>query len=117
MRGTLMPHKPREGFLKWQNNHMGLAQYLRETRTEMNHVSWPTRTQTAVFTILVVSLSVLVSLYLGVFDYLFTNALGRALEFVPATTPPAVELTDLTDTMAATTTDLNVIPGFEEVTQ
>lgn len=91
-------------------------QYFRDTRAELNHVSWPTRTQTAVYTTLVIALSVLVSLYLGVFDYLFTNALGKALQFVPApAVEQAVELTDITDTMAATTTDLNVIPGFEEV--
>jgi len=92
-------------------------QYLRETKSEMNHVSWPTRTQTAIYTTLVVVLSVIVSLYLGVFDYIFTSALGRALEFVPAAQAPAIELTELTDTMTPTTTDMQLIPGFEESAQ
>lgn len=91
-------------------------QYLRDTRSELNHVSWPTRTQTAIYTVLVMVLSVLVSLYLGLFDTIFTGALGRALDFIPAAQSPAVELTDLTDTMTATTSDLQ-IPGFEGVEQ
>ena len=57
---------------------MSFIQYLKDTRAELNHVAWPTRTQT-----LVISLSVLVSLYLGLVDYLFTNALGRGLELLP----------------------------------
>lgn len=60
-----------------------MAQYLRDTRAELNHVAWPTRKQTLVFTALVIAISISISLYLGVFDYLFTNALGRGLELLP----------------------------------
>lgn len=59
---------------------MSFIQYLKDTRAELHHVAWPTRTQTMVFTSLVIALSVLVSLYLGLFDYLFTSALGKGLE-------------------------------------
>lgn len=62
---------------------MGIMQYLKDTRGELHHVAWPTRTQTSVFTALVIGLSVLVSLYLGLFDYLFTNALGTGLQYLP----------------------------------
>lgn len=51
--------------------------YIKDTRGEMRHVSWPTRSQTLVFTALVIVLSVATAIYLGVFDYLFS----RALEF------------------------------------
>ncbi len=63
--------------------NMSFTQYLKDTRSELNHVAWPTKTQTMIFTALVISLSVLVSLYLGLFDYVFTNALGRGLELLP----------------------------------
>ncbi len=43
----------------------------------MRHVSWPTRTQALTYTALVVGVSVLVALFLGLFDYLFTEALNR----------------------------------------
>ena len=62
---------------------MGLVQYLKETRSELNHVAWPTRVQTVVYTILVIAISVLVSLYLGLFDFIFTTGLGKAVEFLP----------------------------------
>jgi preprotein translocase SecE subunit len=58
---------------------MALGQYLKDTRSELNHVAWPTRVQTIVFTVLVIITSVLVSLYLGFFDFLFTNALGKVI--------------------------------------
>lgn len=59
---------------------MSLSQYLRDTRGELRHVSWPTKKQTAIFTALVALISILMAMYLGVFDYLFSEALNRALE-------------------------------------
>lgn len=66
---------------------MSFTQYLKDTRGELRHVAWPTRTQTVVYTILVVMVSVGVALYLGLFDFLFTNALSRALSLLPAANP------------------------------
>ncbi len=56
---------------------MGFITYLKETRGELKHVSWPTRRQTIVFTALVVLLSVATAAFLGVFDFIFTYALER----------------------------------------
>jgi len=49
-----------------------VVNYLQETKGEMKHVSWPTRTQTLIFTVLVIIVSILTSLFLGFFDYVFT---------------------------------------------
>ena len=49
-----------------------LTDYIKETRAEMAHVSWPTRRQAAIFTVLVIVFSVAVSFYLGFFDYVFS---------------------------------------------
>ena len=54
---------------------MKLFDYIRDTKAELRHVSWPTRKQAIAYTILVVVLSVAVSLYLGLFDGLFTEGL------------------------------------------
>ena len=70
---------------------MGLIQYVKDTQGELRHVAWPTRVQTIVYTILVVLISVGVSLYLGLFDYLFTTGLARFLEVLPAANPSAIE--------------------------
>lgn len=50
---------------------MSFIQYLRDTKGELTHVSWPTRSQAILFTILTVALSVITSFYLGAFDSLF----------------------------------------------
>lgn len=52
-----------------------VTQYLRETRGEMKHVSWPTRKQALINTALVVLLSIFVALLLGFFDFIFSKLL------------------------------------------
>ncbi|MBX4198132.1 preprotein translocase subunit SecE [Candidatus Parcubacteria bacterium] len=54
---------------------MGLGNYIKETRGELKHVSWPTRSQALAFTIIVVVISVGLSLFLGLFDFLFSRGL------------------------------------------
>jgi preprotein translocase subunit SecE len=56
-----------------------LGNYIRDTRAEMKHVSWPTQTQTVVYSILVILISVIVALFLGAFDYVFTNLLDMVV--------------------------------------
>ncbi len=58
---------------------MPFIEYLKDTRAELRHVAWPTQTQTVVFTSLVVAVSIFVSVYLGVFDYIFTSTLARVV--------------------------------------
>lgn len=51
---------------------MSLIDYLRETHGELKHVSWPTRSQTIAYTIIVIVISFAVAYFLGFFDYGFT---------------------------------------------
>lgn len=53
-----------------------LTEYLKETKGELKHVSWPTRRQALVFTALVVVFSLIMAIFLGVFDFLFIRALN-----------------------------------------
>jgi preprotein translocase SecE subunit len=64
----------------------GFQQYLKDTRSELNHVAWPTRTQTIVYTALVVLISLGVSLYLSLFDSIFTTGLSRMVTLAPSNT-------------------------------
>jgi preprotein translocase subunit SecE len=57
---------------------MSLIQYIKDVRGEMRHVSWPTRKQAAIYTALVIGISIAVALYLGGLDFLFS----RGLEFL-----------------------------------
>jgi len=45
-----------------------LGNYLKETKTELKHVSWPTQAQTTTFTVLVILISLFVAFLLGFFD-------------------------------------------------
>lgn len=55
---------------------MGLINYLKETKAEMKHVSWPTGKQAAAYTTLVIVISVLTALMLGLFDEVLTYLLS-----------------------------------------
>ena len=65
----------------------GFIQYLRDTQGELKHVAWPTRLQTIVYTALVILLSIFIALYLGLFDYIFTNGLRNVLDSLPGKAP------------------------------
>ncbi|MFH1455073.1 MAG: preprotein translocase subunit SecE [bacterium] len=54
---------------------MKLSNYISETKEEMKHVSWPTKNQTLMFTIIVILISIGVAAYLGLFDYIFSLGL------------------------------------------
>lgn len=54
-------------------------QYIKDTRGELKHVSWPTQKQTLVFTTLVIIISAAVAMYLGAFDYLFSELLNYVI--------------------------------------
>ena len=58
---------------------MGLTDYLKETRVEMKHVSWPSRKQAINYTLIVIVVSLFVSIYLGLFDSLFSYLLQKII--------------------------------------
>lgn len=49
--------------------------FIKEVRTELTKVTWPTRQDTIRLTLIVVAISVAVGLYLGGLDLLFTQML------------------------------------------
>ena len=51
--------------------------YLKDTKAELAHVSWPTRRQAIAFTIVVILISIAMSLFLGFFDYIFSLILQK----------------------------------------
>lgn len=85
---------------------MGLGQYIKDTRSELHHVAWPTRVQTVVYTILVILVSLIISLYLGFFDFIFTNGMGRVIESVPQQQESPIDINDfqISTTTVGTTT-------------
>lgn len=85
----------------------GFGQYLRDTRGELRHVAWPTRTQTIVYAVLVAGISIGIALYLGFFDFVFTTGLSNLLNHLPAASTqsaPTVQGSPITVTNIATGT-------------
>ncbi|MBI2475631.1 MAG: preprotein translocase subunit SecE [Candidatus Taylorbacteria bacterium] len=58
---------------------MKIKEYLQETKVELSHVSWPTRKQAFVYTVVVIIISFVTAFYLGAFDYLFSLILGKII--------------------------------------
>ncbi|MEK7530783.1 MAG: preprotein translocase subunit SecE [Patescibacteria group bacterium] len=54
-------------------------QYLRDVRSELTHVSWPTTAQAVSYTALVILISVIVALILSGSDFVFTFGLEQLL--------------------------------------
>lgn len=49
--------------------------YLKDTKDEIGHVSWPTQKQAVTYTALVIGISVVLALFLALFDFIFSYVL------------------------------------------
>ena len=71
-----MRKSPGKGFfLRKIFNNNAMWQYIKDVRGEMKHVSWPTRAQAVMYTIVVIMVSLVVAVYLGLLDFLFVEGL------------------------------------------
>ena len=52
-----------------------LSEYLKDTKGEMKHVSWPSKRQAILFTVVIIVFSFVVAAFLGAFDLLFAYIL------------------------------------------
>lgn len=72
--------EPLGGFLKTMNVGnipSAIATYLKEVRLEMKKVNWPTREQTIRYTLIVIGVSLVVAIYLGGLDVLFSALINK----------------------------------------
>jgi preprotein translocase subunit SecE len=53
-----------------------IRRYLQESWSELNKVSWPTRTQVRNLTMLVFAISAAIGVYIAVWDFVFTKVLS-----------------------------------------
>lgn len=53
--------------------------FLSEVIAELKKVVWPSRAQTIQATVLVIAISLIVGLYIGGLDYVFTTVLNKLL--------------------------------------
>lgn len=56
-----------------------MLQYFKDVRAEMRHVSWPTKRQAVVYTVVVIAVSLATAVYLGLWDYVFTSVVKQII--------------------------------------
>ena len=56
-----------------------MPNYFKEVRAEMKHVSWPSREQAIIYTIVVIGVSLATAIYLGALDYGFTAVIQKII--------------------------------------
>jgi preprotein translocase SecE subunit len=80
--GNIALHRPEGRFLEARKNKnmSRLTDYLKDTRAELEHVSWPTQKQTIIYTALVIAISLLVAAFIGVFDFFFTKGVNLFIQ-------------------------------------
>jgi len=54
--------------------------YLKEVKTEMQRVSWPTRQEATRLTLIVIGVTVVVAVLIGAFDFLFTKLMTAIIK-------------------------------------
>ncbi|MCR4280403.1 MAG: preprotein translocase subunit SecE [Candidatus Komeilibacteria bacterium] len=54
-----------------------ILQYLKDSRTELKKVVWPTKKETIKHTLIVIGVSLFVAVFLGVVDYILTYILEQ----------------------------------------
>lgn len=65
-----------------QQDQNAVARYLKEVRSEMSKVIWPTREQTTNLTSVVLAVMVAMSIFLGVLDYIFGGLIQLLISVV-----------------------------------
>lgn len=58
---------------------MGLNKYVKESIIELKKVSWPSKKETYRYTLLVIGLSLVMAIFLGALDFLFSLGLEALL--------------------------------------
>ncbi len=53
-----------------------LVKYIKATLAELRQVNWPTQKEALTYTVLVIVVSTIVALYVGAFDYLFSQGIN-----------------------------------------
>ena len=54
-----------------------IVTFLKEARLEMKKVNWPTKKETIRYTLIVIGVSVVVAIFLGALDFIFTTLLNK----------------------------------------
>jgi preprotein translocase subunit SecE len=57
-----------------------LTDYIKESITELKKVTWPTRKQTLNYTLLIIGISLGLSAFIGIIDYILTLGVQQVIK-------------------------------------
>jgi len=83
-----------------------IIKFFKEVAVEFRNITWPKKDTLIQLTVVVISISIIISLILGGFDYLFTNSFGFIGNFKnqsPTPTQTIDQSTIVIPTVASTT--------------
>ncbi len=60
-------------------NENPIVRYYNETRAELRKVTWPTREETVNLTIIIVTVMVVIAIFLGLLDFIFSEVVSGIL--------------------------------------
>ena len=63
--------------MKISNLPQKIVIFLKQVRLEMKKVNWPTKRETARYTLIVVGVAVVVAVFLGGLDFIFATILNK----------------------------------------
>ena len=61
-----------------------LVRYFRQTRGEIRKVTWPTPAESRRLTAIVLGVTAVMSLFLGILDFIFSNMIQELVKFLVA---------------------------------
>jgi len=56
-----------------------IVQYIKESKSEMKKVTWPTKKETVKHTMIVIGVSLGVAVFLGALDYIFSKVISAII--------------------------------------
>jgi preprotein translocase subunit SecE len=75
-----------------------VVNYLRESKVELEKVSWPTRKDTVRYTLAVILFAVILGAFFAVVDQVFNLGVIELLDLSTATETPSLEISDIETT-------------------
>ena len=66
--------------MKIKDIFQSIPSFFSEVKKEMKKVSWPTKKQTMISTLIVIGLSIIIAIYLGGLDAIITWIMGKIIK-------------------------------------
>ena len=92
-----------------------IIKFLKEVAVEFKNITWPKKDTLIQLTVVVISISIIISLILGGFDYLFTNSLSVLSKVKTKSVQVASPTTETQELLQSTPSAQIATPSIEQI--